>query len=475
MDQKVSAQSQTELDEKQTWIHRIGEVFTQFAMRYFPDSFVIAILLSIGVFIVATLVTKDPIQVASLWGASFWNLLTFGMQMVIIIVAGFVLATAPPVLNGIRALASIPQSERSSAVYLAFVGIVANWINWGFALILSSVLARELNKRFPKGDYRLLAFCAFFPICLGIGQNGISGSAVLLVATAGSLPQAIKDLMGGTVIPVTETIFTWQTTVFSISQFLLGLLLIWLVYPNPGKRMTSADLGIVLNDDNDNSDNKSENLTNASFIQRLENSRPLMYVFVALGAVYIVNYFSKGVGLAGINLNIVNFLMLFIGMALHGTPRALLKSVEESIGATVGVVIQFPLYAGIFGMIALTPLGHIISDFFVQISGRVLFPGIIAIYSGLLGIIVPSAGSKFVLEAPYIFRAANELNVSLAWVTVCYGYGEALANFIQPFWMIPALGILKIHPKYLIGFGITILCFMAPLIFIMSVVLGLFI
>ena len=458
--------------EQAPWIQRAGARFTRLALQYFPDSYTVVLLLTIFVFAVATLVEGNPVSVINYWGAGFWNLLTFSMQMTVIVVSGFVLAKSPPMMFALRRLVSIPATARSAALMVLTTSSIVSWFNWGFSLIFSTFLALEVCRRFRSADYRIMALCAFLPVCFGIEQVGISGAAPLFLATPSSLPPQLLQLVGEGV-PVTETIFTWQTFVFSGAQLALGLALIWFMYPPPGREITAASLDLDIDEIlADRTPDKSAK-QDSTFALKLENSRLLAGIIVAFGLIYIVSYFNKIGSLQALNLNIVNFSMLILGMMFHRTPKSFMTAVSSSIHAVVGIVVQFPLYAGIFGMIIMSPLAKELTHLFIGISNGTFYPGVVALYSGMLGFIVPSGGAKFVLEAPYIIAAGRDLNVSDAWITVSYGFGEALSNFIQPFWMIAVLGIMRIHPRHLVGFGLMMLFVMAPFVFVTSILLGL--
>ena len=176
-----------------------------------------------------------------------------------------------------------------------------------------------------------------------------------------------------------------------------------------------------------------------------------------LGLAYFAQIIAERGPLAALDLNTYNFLFLMMGLLLHWRPRSFSRAVRDSVPATAGVLIQFPFYGGIFGIMTLSPLSHDLASFFVRVSTHNSFPVLVSIYSGILGLFVPSGGSKWIIEAPYILQAANDLHVNLGWVVQIYNTAEALPNLINPFWMLPLLGILKIRARDLAGYSVLYL------------------
>jgi short-chain fatty acids transporter len=211
----------------------------------------------------------------------------------------------------------------------------------------------------------------------------------------------------------------------------------------------------------------------ASPAARLEASRVLSLTIFALGLGYLVVYVGKAADrLAAINVNTINFAMLMLGVALHRTPARLMRAVREATPATWGVLLQFPFYAGIAGVISYTALSARIAHVFVDLSSRTTFPPLVAAYSMALGVFVPSGGGKWVIEAPYLMQAAHDLKVHLGWTVAVYDLGEAVANLVQPFWMVPTLAILGLRARDVMGFTFVVFLALAPAVLVLVTVLG---
>ena len=244
----------------------------------------------------------------------------------------------------------------------------------------------------------------------------------------------------------------------------------WLATPPAGRGRTAAELGIALGEREFEPPAAPANPSPGAW---LEHSPILTWLVVALGATYLVRYFSAAAEpLNAITLNIVNFTFLLAGILLHVTPARLMHAVQAATPAVWGVILQFPFYAGIAGIITSTHLNEQLAGAFVSISTPLTFPPIVAIYSAVLGVFVPSGGSKWVIEAPYVMAAAHELKVHLGWVVASYDLGEALANLVQPFWMLPILGMFKLGARDVMGYTFLVFVVLVPVVLVLVTLFG---
>ena len=194
----------------------------------------------------------------------------------------------------------------------------------------------------------------------------------------------------------------------------------------------------------------------------------LLARFIFLMAIYLLlEGRDKGL-VAALDLNNFNLAFLALGLLLHARPRSFLSAVGRAVPATSGVLIQFPFYAGIFGIISKTALASMLAGWFVRISSPGSFPLLVALYSAVLGVFVPSGGGKWILEAPYVMAGASTWQVHLGWTVQIYNAAEALPNLINPFWMLPLMGILNVKARDLAGYSILQLLFHAPLVFFLA-------
>ena len=455
-------------------IGRAALALTSWTERWIPDAFIFALAATVIVVVAALTWTGATAgQIVDAWGGGFWGLIPFTMQMSLVIITGHVLATSAPMRTVIRAIAGWPQTPRGAVAMVAFFAMASSWFNWGFSLVFSAVLAREVARRVPRVDYRALAAATF----LGLGSiwaQGLSGSAALQMATPGALQPQIREIVSGGVIPggllpFTHTIFLWQSLVAVVIEVVVVTLLMWLATPPAGRARTAADLGIDLVDPEPPVINRRQVPPGAW----LEHSAILPLFIVALGGTYLVRYFMRAPdAINAITVDTVNLTFLLLGILLHRTPARLMHAVQAATPAVWGVVLQFPFYAGIAGVITGTHLSQQLATVFVGISNATTFPAVVAIYSAVLGVFVPSGGSKWIIEAPYVMAAAHELKVHLGWVVVAYDLGEALANLLQPFWMLPILGMLGLRARDVMGYTFVVFLVLTPVVLILVTVLG---
>ncbi|KKC44519.1 short-chain fatty acid transporter [Acinetobacter sp. V2] len=445
-------------------------IFERFALRisdwsekWFPDSYIFA-LLGVIIVSVAALGIGAPIHdVATSFGNGFWSLIPFTLQMTMLIIVGYVVSVSKPVKYLIQKMARIPSSGRGAIVLVATVSLLISLVNWAVSTILTALLVIALAKRKELNmDYRAAAAAAI----IGMGATwalGISSSAAQLQANKTSLPESIYNLTG--VIPFTETIFLWQSIAMTIILVIVSIAIAYFSAPK-GNNVKTIDSFDVQFEEDKTHEEKSNRPGDW-----LENSPILTIIVVALGVIWMFFEFSKSNPIIAISsLNTYNFVFLMLGLALHGTPRNFLNAVSKAVPAVSGILIQFPLYGSIAFIMTQAlnsqdlSLSHYVAEFFVSIASKETFAIVMGIYSAILGFFVPSGGGKWIIEAPYVMQAANDLKVHLGWSVQIYNAAEALPNLINPFFMLPMLGILKLKAKDVIGFTVTQLVVHFPLV-----------
>jgi short-chain fatty acids transporter len=433
---------------------RLGIALADWVERWFPDPLVFALIAIVIVFAAGVFLGSSPRDMVKNFGSGFWELIPFTMQMAMIIIGGYVVASSPPVARVIRWLAGIPRSPRGAVGLIAFFATVTSLLSWGFSLIFSALLVREVVQKIRGIDYRAASAAAF----LGLGSVwalGLSSSAALMMATRGSVPAELFKISG--LIPLTRTIFTWQSMVTAVLLVVVSVLVAYFSAPVSSAK-TAETFGVSLD-------------TPASVPEKprtpgewLESNGILTVVICAMGFYYLAQVFLARGPLAGLDLNTYNFLTLMIGMLLHWTPRRFVRAVSAAVPATAGVLIQFPFYAGIFGMVTKSSISTQLAHLFVRVSTPSSYPLLVAAYSAVLGLFVPSGGSKWLIEAPYVLAGANQLHVNLGWVVQIYNTAEALPNLVNPFWMLPLLGLLQMRARDVVGYTVLQLIINLPLV-----------
>jgi short-chain fatty acids transporter len=439
--------------------------------KWFPDAWVFAALGVIIVALAAMAFGATPITTVNAFGDGFWSLVPFTMQMTFVVIGGYVVATAPVVARLIEWLARVPKTGRGAICYVGLVSMLASLLSWGFSLVFGGLLVRALARRGDlRMDYRAAAAAAY----LGLGAvwaMGLSSSAAQLQANPKSMPPGLINITG--VLPFSETIFLWQSIVLTAVLVGVSLLVCWFTAPSDRNARTADDFGIG-----------ETSMPALPPRQRpgewLEYSPLLSILLGLLGLGWLgYEFASKPAVTAIANLNTYNFLFLTVGLLLHWRPRSFLNAVARAVPSTAGVLIQFPLYGGIAALLTHAPgagdltLSHRLSGLFVQIATTDSFPLVMGVYSSVLGFFVPSGGGKWLVEAPYVMQAANDLHVHLGWAVQVYNAAEALPNLINPFWMLPLLGVLGLKARDVVGFTFVQLVVHVPLVLGLLWALGL--
>lgn len=451
------------VEEKPGILERMGGALAEWSEKWFPDAYIFACFAVVIVGIAALAMGRTPMQIGIDFGSNYWGLVPFTMQMAFVIISGYVVAMSKPIMKLIEKLAEVPKTAKGAVAYVAFFAMVASLLSWGFSLIFSGVLIKEVSKRVKDVDYRALGAAGY----LGLGSIwalGLSSSAGLQMATKSSIPAALYKISG--VIPLSQTIFTWQSGVMIIVLIALSVSICYFSAPDGKHSKTAESAGIYYGD-------------NGIIVEKPtrpgdkpEHSPILTIIIVALIALYLIDVISKKGPIAALDLNTYNLLFLLIGMVLHKSPKAFLTACAKAVPATGSVLIQFPIYAGIFGILMGSGLNEVLMNFFVSVSNEHTFAPIVAIYSALLGFLLPSGGAKWVVEAPYILSAAQQLHFNMGWVVQIYNAAEALPNFINPFWMLPLMGVMGVKARDLAGFSFLQLLFHTPVVIIMVWLLG---
>ncbi len=437
---------------------RFGLALANWSERWFPDPLVFALAGIVIVFLIGLCLRQPASLLAIQGGKNFWTLVPFTMQMVMIIIGGYVVATTPLVNRLIAALAKLPKTGRSAIAMIALFSMLTSLISWGLSLIFSGLLTREMARRVKGMDYRAAGAAAY----LGLGAVwalGLSSSAAMMMATKAAIPAPLFAISG--ILPLRQTLFLWQNIAMAIVLIGMSVAIAYFSAPSPENARTAEYFGI----DSGPVNRQLEPRTKPG--EWLEYS-PLLTLFVAgLITWYLIDFFrsSPQGALAALDLNTYNLMFITAGLLLHWRPRNFIRAVADAVPATGGVLIQFPFYAVIFGMIVGTGISTWLADLFARITTTGTYPLLVALYSAILGTFVPSGGSKWVIEAPYVLQAANLHHVHLGWVVQIYNAAEALPNLVNPFWMLPLLGLLKLKARDLVGYTVLQMLLHIPVVF----------
>ncbi|MFT9493783.1 short-chain fatty acid transporter [Anaerosolibacter sp.] len=427
--------------------------------KYLPDPFLFAVILSLAVFVLGIIFTgQSAINMTLHWGKGFWSLLAFSMQMALVLVTGHTLASTPSIKKGLKNLASFIKTPTQAILAVSFISAIACWINWGFGLVIGALYARQLARQVKGVDYRLLIAAAYSGFL--VWHGGLSASIPLTLATS------TADLAGMTRGAVTEVIPTNQTIFATFNLVISGLIILTLPFVNRAMH-PDPDKVIMVNPEMLLESEEAAAQAVSTPADKMENSPVLSILIGALGLVYIFHYFANN-GFK-LNLDIVNFTFLIFGILLHKTPRRFLVAIGEAAKGTAGIILQFPFYAGIMGMMVGSSaeglsLAGVMSNAFVNISTPTTFPLFTFLSAGLVNFFVPSGGGQWAVQAPIMMPAGAALGVPAAKTAMAIAWGDAWTNMIQPFWALPALGIAGLGARDIMGFCIIDLLYTGVII-----------
>ena len=431
--------------------------------RWMPDSFVVAIILSVLTFVLAiTISGASPGELIIAWGDGFWNLLSFTIQVVLTLLLGHTLAYTPPMQRALKSVARTVHSARSAYLTVAFIACGTSLISWALGLVASAVMARTVasvaHERNIPVHYPLLVACAYSGIV--IWHQGLSASIGLAIATPGHF---LEDSIG--IVRTSQTLFT--------SSSLLTALFILVTLPLLMSRLRPADhacrpLPDFIESETQDTDKSIDIEFKATPAARLENKRTLNVLFVAIGIIFLlIEFFERGKGL---NLNLLNFIFLIAGVALTRSPKHYLELIVSAAKIVGPFLLQYPFYAGIAGMMNDSGLARMVVDLFVQISTAQTLP-ITSFFSGaILNLFVPSGGGQWVIQGPIAMQSALELGADVPLTAMAVSFGDQWTNLIHPLLAIPVLAITGLQARDIMGYCALALLYTGP-IFIISLLL----
>ena len=431
--------------------------------RWLPDPFLFAIILTIVVFIAAMVGTgQGPVALVTAWGndAGFWGLLSFSMQMALVLVLGSAMASAKVFKNFLAKIATLARDKKSAIIVTTFVSVICCWLNWGFGLIAGALLAKEVARRVRGVDYRLLIASAYSGFV--IWHAGLSGSIPLQIASGKQFGDVVYQAN------ITDTLFHPMNLLMCAVILIIMPLVNYAMHPDEAHTIC-VDPSLLV-------DEEEKTYTVETPAEKMEHSKILWIITLVLGFAYIINYFAgvisnpdpvKG-GLIGIpnalNLNIVNMIFMFLGLLMHGSLRRYVDAIGEAASGAAGILLQFPFYAGIMGLMTAAnadglSLAKIISNFFVAISNDITFPMLTFLSAGIVNFFVPSGGGQWAVQGPIVMPAAADLGIDYGRACMAIAWGDQWTNMIQPFWALPALGVAGLKAKDIMGYLVVVLLF----------------
>lgn len=423
---------------------KITAFFTELMRRYLPDPFVFAIMLTLLTMALAFGVENRPINdVVQDWGKGFWSLLAFTTQMAVILVMGYVLAAAPIVDRFLDRIASHVHTPRQAIIVATIVGCVGSYLNWGFGLVIGGIMARKLALKVKGVHYPLIIAAAYTGFTMY--SLGFSATIPVLISTKG---HAFEGTMG--LIPLTQTIFSAPILLTSLAVLIALPLLNATMHPKKGEPVVELDPATVA----DAKPAGAESLMGdeKTLAYRLNNSRVLSLLIGLCGMGYVAMHFYKG---GNLDLNMINFFILFLGVLLLGTPMKYVEKVNEGVKTIGGIILQFPFYAGIMAIMHGSGLVESIAHMFVSVSTADTLPLWGLVSSFVINFFAPSGGGHWVLQGPFMINAATTLGASQAQTAMSVMLGNGWNDLVQPFWILPALALSKLKLKDIMGYTVV--------------------
>ena len=459
-------------------LERMGDAMANWVERWMPSPFLFAIILTYVVYIAAVIGTDAGVfEAVEFWYDGFWAFLTFAMQMVLVLMTGFVVAYHPRVNAGIRRLSQVPSSGKQAVVLVGIVSMALAWVHWGLGLIIGAIFAREMGKTAHQNGidvhYPLLCVAGY----MGLGLTwhwGLSGSAPLLLATEGN--EFIEmGLLEGT-IPTSQTILHPYALTLTILSIAFASIVLYLLSPAPERSRgiteyipeselleTSTDGGDLKAVAEESTETESKPQVPA---ERINNSR-LMGGLIALAGIVMVVYTFATLGLDALDLNIVNFAFLMAGVAIYTRPQLYRERFGEASSAAAGVILLFPFFAGIQGIMASSGLAEMIAEGLLAVSSPATFPIFAWLAAAVTNMFIPSGGGEWIILGPSVLEAAQSYDIPAAHATMAYAVGDAHTNLLNPFWALPLLAITKIKAREMFGYAIAMLVLLFPFLAVM--------
>lgn len=425
--------------------------------RVVPEPFAIAVLLTVAVMVVALGAGRAPLDVLHDWsgGSGLWKLLTFTMQMCVMLVLGTALAAAPAVRRGLAALAHRAPSPRALVALTALVSIALSLLNWSLAIVGGALLAREAGRVAVRRGWTLHypLLCAAGYCGLMTWHGGLSGSAPLKAATTQGMQEVLGPELAARAgaVPLADSIFGSLNLVVSGGLLVLGPLLFWWLTPSPGQDPeATAPPSFDEPEPGPEPGPEPRSVASTTLIERFERSSLVVWLLaLPMAAALGLSLAERGLG--RLDFNTVNLVLWCAALILHGRPARFLAACEEGMRSCTGIVLQFPLYGGIMGMMAGAGLSSALSRWFAD-AGAEVFTVVGFLAAGLLNVLVPSGGGQWAVQGPILVEGALALDLPLADVVMAMAYGDQWTNMLQPFWALPLLAITRVRAREIVGY-----------------------
>jgi len=439
-------------------LEAMGQGLSRNVERWMPDPFLFAIALVAIVFILGMIIERqNPYEMVQFMYRGFWGFLAFAMQMCLILATGYAIAINARVQHVIAWLCGLPRNGKQATALVALVALVLSWVNWGLGLIIGAYMAREMGRQayFRKipMHYPLLAVAGYS----GLGLTwhwGLSGSAPLLSTVKGHF---LEGIIG--IVPVNQTIFSSYALLLTLLLSVVAIVVLYLLHPG-GERSRGIEqyASHLIEVQEEVKAGKPEAVT---FADKVENSPwiALFMVLMMLGA--MVWWFATRGFMAGLGLDSINFIFILVGLALYMNPIEYVRAISKAASAVGGIILQFPFYAGIQGMMIHSGLAVTFAQWLAGLATPLTWPVIAWFLSGIINLFIPSGGGQWMATGETLSLTSVALGVPVGQTIIAFAGGDAWTNLFQPFWAIALLAITGLRARDIFGYCIALLIFAA--------------
>lgn len=452
-------------------IRALERGLSHFAHRWVPDPFAIALLLTLVTLAFAAIGSEAGLtETVGFWGgrlkgdellgneSGFWKLLTFSMQMCLILVTGHALASSRPVSRLVARLAAMPRTQSHAIALTATVAMSFALLNWGLGLIVGALLAREVarssKRRGLRVHYPLLGAAGYTGLL--VWHGGLSGSAPLKITQTKDLTEILGR---ADITPVTlaDTIFSPMNLAVCAALLIAVPWLLSAMAPEDDSILEIT--GEQAGEREEEEHPESGEMTPA---ERLERSPVLVWLIAATAGLYLFRYVGR-IGVARLDLNAINLIFLTAGLVLQGSARAYGRAITDGVQGCAGIILQFPFYAGIMGIMALSGLITSMAQGAASFATESTFAPLTMLSAGIVNLFVPSGGGQWAVQGPLVVQSAEALGVPLGKAVMAFAYGDAWTNMLQPFWALPLLGITRLEAREIVGYTATLMLLIVPI------------
>lgn len=424
-------------------LSKLSNFFVKLMQKYMPDPFLFVIILTLLSFLLALGLTPTPfIKMVEYWYNGMWTILTFALQMILILVTGYTVAQTPLVKKFLSCLSNLPTNQANAAVMIFLIAAIASFLNWAFGLIVGAIIAREVAKRVEKADFGYLVASAYIGFIVWAG--GLSSSIALVIASKGNAMNIIEKHTQQ-VVDMSQTVFAPYNLISTILVIIVMAVIIYFSQPKQDLKIVDKSL-LEAQDKEDKEVIQVKENEQKTFASLLENAWILNVIIFLIGLIYLFKYGFK------LDINRFIFIMFLAGLILYWRPIAYVKAFNSAAKVTGPLILQYPLYGGIMGLITSSGLATVIAGWFVGFSTIHTLPFWSFIASIIISLFVPSGGGHWVVQAPIFVPAAQTLGSSQALTAMGIAYGEQVANMIQPFWALPVLAIARLGARDIMGY-----------------------